>query len=73
VIEVNGAGSEPTHMYDPRHSIFFAWKEIIRHWFILNRISRINHQLGIRYMTVEEGLKMFKDEKEHSRKLLLMK
>ncbi|HTQ28064.1 MAG TPA: hypothetical protein VMI35_08050, partial [Puia sp.] len=40
VIEVNGAGSEPTHMYDPRHSIFFAWKEIIRHWMILWRISR---------------------------------
>lgn len=73
VIEVNGAGSEPTHMYDPRHSIFFAWKEIIRHWFILNRISRINHRRGTRYMTVKEGLKMFKDEKEHSRKLLLMK
>ena len=32
IIELNGAGSEPTHMYDPRHSIFFAWKEIIRHW-----------------------------------------
>ena len=32
VLEVNGAGSEPTHIYDPRHSLFFAWKEIIRHW-----------------------------------------
>ncbi len=31
IIELNGAGSEPTHMYDPKHSIFFAWKEIIRH------------------------------------------
>ncbi|HVX52529.1 MAG TPA: hypothetical protein VHB48_20380, partial [Chitinophagaceae bacterium] len=28
LIEVNGAGSEPTHMYDPCHSLFFAWKEI---------------------------------------------
>jgi hypothetical protein len=73
VIEVNGAGSEPTHMYDPRHSIFFAWKEIVRHWFILNRISRANHKRGYRYLTVKEGLKMFREEKEHSRKLLLMK
>ncbi|CAN5639893.1 hypothetical protein BH10BAC3_BH10BAC3_10500 [soil metagenome] len=23
-IELNGAGSEPTHMYDPKHSLFFA-------------------------------------------------
>ena len=43
VIEVNGAGSEPTHIYDPRHSLLFAWKEIIRHWFILWKISRRNH------------------------------
>jgi hypothetical protein len=25
IVEVNGAGSEPTHIYDPKHSIFFAW------------------------------------------------
>src|SRR5258705_2339062 len=34
IIELNGAGSEPTHMYDPKHSVFFAWKEITRHWYI---------------------------------------
>ena len=37
IIELNGAGSEPTHIYDPRHSIFFAWREIIRHWVILQK------------------------------------
>ena len=73
VIEVNGAGAEPTHMYDPRHSIFFAWKEIVRHWFILNRISIMNHKRGTKYLTVKEGLDMFKKDKEHSKKLLLMK
>src|SRR6185312_16308128 len=40
ILEVNGAGSEPTHIYDPRHSLFFAWKEIVRHWIILFKISR---------------------------------
>ncbi|MFX6015227.1 hypothetical protein ABTE82_19225, partial [Acinetobacter baumannii] len=25
IIEVNGAGSDPTHIYDPSHSILFAW------------------------------------------------
>ena len=69
VIEANGAGSEPTHMYDPRHTIFFAWKEIIRHWWILNKISRLNHKKGARYLTVAEGLKMFREDAEHSKKL----
>lgn len=73
VIEVNGAGAEPTHIYDPRHSIFFAWKEIVRHWFILNKISRLNHKRGHRYLTVKEGLKMFRDDKEQSKRLLMMK
>ncbi|MET0298580.1 MAG: hypothetical protein ABW036_02430 [Flavitalea sp.] len=72
IIEVNGAGSEPTHMYDPRHSIFFAWKEIVRHWFILFRISRMNHKRGHRYLTLREGIEMFKEDKEHSKKLAEM-
>jgi hypothetical protein len=72
VIEVNGAGSEPTHMYDPRHSIFFAWKEIIRHWFILWRISRLNHKRGYRYLTLKEGIQMFREDKLHSQKLEAM-
>jgi hypothetical protein len=72
IIEVNGAGSEPTHMYDPRHSLFFAWKEIIRHWILLNRISRMNHKRGHRYLSFREGLAMFKEDKEWSRKLAEM-
>ncbi|XVJ64845.1 MAG: D-alanine--D-alanine ligase [Lacibacter sp.] len=60
IIELNGAGSDPTHMYDPRHSIFFAWKEIVKHWLILFRISRLNHKKGIPYMSWKEGLAMFK-------------
>lgn len=62
IIELNGAGSEPTHIYDPKHSIFFAWKEIIRHWIILWKISRMNHKLkNIPYMKFSEGVKMLRD------------
>jgi hypothetical protein len=72
IIEVNGAGSEPTHIYDPRHSLFFAWKEIIRHWILLWQISRMNHQKGYRYLTMKEGLRMFREDKIISRKLAAM-
>jgi hypothetical protein len=72
IIEVNGAGAEPTHIYDPRHTIFFAWKEIVRHWFILGRVSRINHRNGHRYLTTREGIQMFKDDKMWSKKLEAM-
>jgi len=72
IIEVNGAGSEPTHIYDPVHSIFFAWKEIIRHWVILWRISRRNHRKGIPYLSVREGIQMFREDKIWSQKLQAM-
>ena len=66
IIELNGAGSEPTHIYDPRHSIFFAWKEIIRHLNILARISRINHRLLKKpYMNISSGLEMLKANKRY--------
>jgi hypothetical protein len=66
IIELNGAGSEPTHMYDPKHSIFFAWKEIIRHWNILARISRINHRILKKpYMSISAGLEMLKANKQY--------
>jgi hypothetical protein len=72
VIEVNGAGAEPTHIYDPRHSLFFAWKEIIRHWIILWKVSRMNHRRGYRYLSVSEGLQMFREDRENSKKLAVM-
>lgn len=66
IIEINGAGSEPTHIYDPKHSIFFAWKEIIRHWKILFRISRMNHLKTKRpYMDWRSGINMLKESSRY--------
>ncbi len=68
IIELNGAGSEPTHMYDPKHTIFFAWKEIIRHWNILYRISKLNYHPNKRpYMSLRSGLTMFKENSAYLR------
>jgi hypothetical protein len=63
IIELNGAGSEPTHIYDPEHSLFFAWKEITRHFKLLCNISIQNHKRGFRYLTVKEGMQMFKENR----------
>jgi hypothetical protein len=66
IIELNGSGSEPTHIYDPRHSVFWAWKEIAKHLNILYRISKMNHQLRkTPYMTTRMGLSMFKQNSEY--------
>jgi len=70
VIELNGAASEPTHIYDPQHSLFFAWKEIHRHWKILFKISMANVRNGIPTINFMEGLEMLR---EHQRHLKLMR
>lgn len=44
IVEINGAASEPIHMYDPKHSLGFAYKEIYRHWNYMERISRENRK-----------------------------
>lgn len=60
IVEVNGAGSEPTHIYDPKHSLFFAWKEIYKHWNYMNKIGILNHKRGHRYLSFKEGRYMLK-------------
>lgn len=68
IIELNGAGSEPTHIYDPRHSLFFAWKEIKRHLDILYEVSRANaRQHRLTPMGFREGLKMLRDYRHHEK------
>jgi hypothetical protein len=64
IIELNGAGSEPTHIYDPKHSIFFAWREIVLHWKYLQKISSINHKIKqLPYMKFRDGIQMLKANK----------
>ncbi|TAE70820.1 MAG: D-alanine--D-alanine ligase [Bacteroidetes bacterium] len=69
IIEINGAGSEPTHIYDPKHSIFWAWREIIKHWDVLFKISQHNYKKGFSYLNFSEGIKMLRDNKKLVQKL----
>ncbi len=38
IIELNGAKSEPTHIYDPKHSCWLGQKEIFRHQRMMRRV-----------------------------------
>ncbi len=40
VLELNGAFSEPGHIYDPKNSLLFAWKDLVVHWNDLSFVSR---------------------------------
>jgi hypothetical protein len=69
LIEVNGAASEPTHIYDPKHSIFFAWKELAKHITYMYKISVANHKKGVPYLGHKEGMKQYRLHLAHSNKI----
>ncbi len=70
VVELNGAASEPTHIYDPKHSLFFAWKELIRHINYMHRISETNHKKGVPYLTHKKGMAEYRLHQEQSKKIV---
>jgi hypothetical protein len=70
IIELNGAGSEPTHIYDPACSIFYAWKEIHKHWHLLYTISTLNvRKKRICLMKTTDGIRMIRDHYKHLRQM----
>lgn len=70
IVELNGAASEPTHIYDPKHSLFFAWKELARHITYMHEISVLNHEKGIPYLAHKEGMKEYRLHLEQSNKIV---
>jgi hypothetical protein len=56
ILEFNGAGAEPHHMYGNGNSLFKAFRIIIQHWRVLFKIARYNNRNGIKYPTLRQGL-----------------
>jgi hypothetical protein len=61
IIELNGSGSEPTHLYDAKHSLLKAWKIIIQHWKIAYKIAVQQHQNKIEFTPNKIGNKITKE------------
>jgi len=60
IVELNGCGAEPSHIYHPDASLLKGVKDLITHWQNLYRVSRENHQLGVAYLSFQEGRSIYK-------------
>ncbi len=69
IVEVNGAASEPTHIYDPKHSFLFGWKELLRHNTLMYNISKCNHSRGFRYLSHREGMRQYREHQQHNKRI----
>ena len=63
IMELNGAGSEPAHIYQPGYSLLNAYRVIFQHWKILYQISRMNNKKGIPYLSFGEALSIYRRTK----------
>jgi hypothetical protein len=55
IVELNGCGAEPAHIYDPDFKIIEALRVLFRHWRTIFEISRENHKLGTPFASFNEG------------------
>lgn len=61
ILELNGMGSLPTHIYDPQTSIWKAYRTLFHHRNIAYRISTINRKKGIKFLTPQKTLAMIRE------------
>jgi hypothetical protein len=69
ILEYNGSGAEPHHVYGNGNTLVTACKILAQHWNILFKISRCNYKKGIKYWKWSDGWKFFKEANHHVRLL----
>jgi hypothetical protein len=68
IVELNGCGAEPAHIYQPGASLIDALKVLYVHWRTMYRISKINHNRGVPYLSFREGRSIFNNFKDTRRR-----
>lgn len=48
IVEVNGAGAEATHIWDPQVSFFTAYRDLFKQWRLLFEVGAMARQQGLR-------------------------
>jgi hypothetical protein len=69
ILEFNGCGAEPNHIYDAGMNLGSAYREILRHWKALYEISKHNHKNGTPYWTFKRGRNFLREAKRHFKML----
>lgn len=65
IMELNGCGAEPAHIYHPGSSLLQAVRVLITHWRNLHRVSKENHERGVPYLSLKEGRQIYKRVKKY--------
>ena len=66
ILELNGAGAEPGHIYQPGASLLSGYKSLFWHFGELSRISAINRRKGIAHWSFKRGMAKLNEIKAYN-------
>ena len=67
ILELNGAGAEPAHIYDPGYKYIRAQKDLFWHYRQMFEIAMLNKLEGAAFMTLSEYRTIKKQEKQYKK------
>ena len=67
ILEYNGCGAEPNHFYDTGYTLMGAYREILKHWKWLYKISAHNAKHGAPVWSFTKGIKFIRKTVDHYR------
>lgn len=70
IIELNGATSESTNLYDPKFSIFKSYSILFGQWKILFQIGYENYKTGVSLYPYNKLYQLIKNHKKYKEKYL---
>lgn len=69
ILEFNGAGAEPNHIYDCGMPLWKAYATILHHWKVLYIISKYNHEHDHPYWPFKKGWDYLRNARRHFKML----
>ena len=67
ILELNGCGAEPAHIYDPDFPLRQAVATLIDHWRTIFVIAQQNKALGYRFLPLKDAISYYRSFKNKTR------
>jgi len=64
ILELNGCGAEPAHIYEPGYDIRKALQVLFTHWKNIYVIAQQNRRRGVKYVSLDHAYRFYKKFKD---------
>ncbi len=70
VMEFNGIGGEPAHIYDPAYPLLAKYRDIYQHWKVIYQIYKVQAANGVKSMGLGEAIERFRVYSAYKKSLI---